>query len=80
MQPSPPLPPPSLATATTTDITLATAKKVKGDVWVTGQWLVAAGEDSWLRWISSSLLECCFFLKADFFVCHKKIGSVQKIV
>jgi hypothetical protein len=54
------------ATATTTTnvnvnaTTLATTTKVKGDVWVTWQLLAAAGEDSWWRWISSSL-------SADFF-------------
>jgi hypothetical protein len=44
------------ATATALATTTATAKKVEGDVWVTGQRLAAAGEDGWWRWISSSIL------------------------
>jgi hypothetical protein len=31
--------------------------KVKGNLWVTGQWLVVTGEEGWWWWISSSLSE-----------------------
>ena len=43
------------------DLGAAAAKKVEGIVWVTGQWLLAAGEDGWWQRISSYLSECCFF-------------------
>jgi hypothetical protein len=51
-------PPPTTVTATAT--TLAITTKVEDKVWVTGQLLAAAGEDSWWQRISSSL-------SADFF-------------
>jgi hypothetical protein len=50
---------PATATTTTTNtaiaIAITTDKKIEGDMWVTGQRLVAAGEDGWWQWISSSL-------------------------
>jgi hypothetical protein len=51
---------PATATTTNTSIALATTtdKKLEGNVWVTGQRLVAAGEDGWWQQISSSLSEC----------------------
>jgi hypothetical protein len=62
------------ATATALATATATATKVDGNVWVTGQWLAAAGEDGWWRWISLSLFDYCFFkwqmLVVVFF--HKK--------
>jgi hypothetical protein len=42
-------------TTTVTATTLATAIKVKGNIWVTWQLLAAVGEDDWWRWIFLSL-------------------------
>jgi hypothetical protein len=57
--------PTATATATTTTAATAlattTATKVKGNIWVNGQRLAAAGEDGWWCQISSSLSECWFF-------------------
>jgi len=46
------------ADANTTATAIAITKKIKGEVWVTGERLKAAGEDGWWRRISSSLSEC----------------------
>jgi hypothetical protein len=56
----------TLATATTTTTLTTTTTQVKGNVWMTGQLLVAAGEDGWWRRINGR-----------FWLCHKKNGCAQ---
>jgi hypothetical protein len=60
---------PTSTTITATATTLATATKVKGNVWVTWQLLAVAGEDGWWRRISLSL-SADFLLMVYFCVCE----------
>jgi hypothetical protein len=49
------------ADSDTTATATTTAEKIEGDVWVTGQRLVAVGKDGWWQQFSLSLSECWFF-------------------
>jgi hypothetical protein len=52
------------ATATAATLPTITAIKVKGNIWVTREWLAVAGKVGWWRWISLSL--SANFFTADF--------------
>jgi hypothetical protein len=55
----------AITIATATPLATTTATKVEGNIWVTGQWLAAGGEDGWWWRISLSLRMLIFFT-ADF--------------